>query len=161
MRKCVNPAPGLECSHIAGNGGLLVTGEGRSSYASPLSFRAKHGYIAHSLKRGNMCDMSVLTEKQSKKKVMPVSPGRPKGVPNRTTTLLKDAILKAAENAGNDLSGDDADGDGLVTYLVAQAKINPGPFMALLGKVLPMQVVGDSGNPIVHKIIQRIVDPQK
>lgn len=60
--------------------------------------------------------------------------GRKKGVPNKTTALLKDAILTAAENAGGD--------EGLVGYLQTQASENPGPFMALLGKVLPMQVTG-------------------
>jgi hypothetical protein len=60
-------------------------------------------------------------------------PGRPKGLQNKTTTLLKDAILKAATTAGN--------GD-MATYLAQQAKDNPGPFMALLGKVLPMQIDG-------------------
>ena len=79
-------------------------------------------------------------EKQTPKKVMPVSPGRPKGMPNKTTALLKDAILKAAEQAG--------DGEGLVGYLKTQAKANPGPFMALLGKVLPMQVTGEDGGPV-------------
>jgi hypothetical protein len=64
-------------------------------------------------------------------------PGRPKGVPNKTTTLLKDAVLKAAETAGG------GGPDGLVNYLVAQAKQNPGPFMTLLGKVLPTQVSGE------------------
>ena len=58
--------------------------------------------------------------------------GRKKGTPNKTTALLKDAILKAAEQAGGE--------DGLVGYLKDQAEANPGPFMALLGKVLPMQV---------------------
>lgn len=67
-------------------------------------------------------------------------PGRPKGVPNRTTALLKDAILKAAERAGGKA--------GLVGYLEAQAKDNPGPFMALLGKVLPMQMTGPDDGPI-------------
>ena len=66
-------------------------------------------------------------------------PGRPKGVPNKTTQLLKDAILKAATEAGN--------GD-MVEYLKLQAVENPGPFMALLGKVLPMQVVGEEGGAI-------------
>lgn len=66
-------------------------------------------------------------------------PGRPKGVPNRTTTLLKDAILKAATDAGN--------GD-MAAYLQQQAIENPGPFMALLGKVLPMQVTGEGGGPV-------------
>lgn len=61
--------------------------------------------------------------------------GRSKGTPNKTTALLKDAILKAAENAGNKVGS-----DGLVSYLETQASANPGPFLALLGKVLPMQV---------------------
>ena len=69
--------------------------------------------------------------------------GRAKGTPNKTTALLKDAILKAAEKAGNKL-GD----DGLVSYLEEQASKNPGPFMALLGKVLPIQVSGDPENPL-------------
>ncbi len=65
---------------------------------------------------------------------MPISPGRPKGVPNKTTQLLQDALLKAATDAGN--------GD-MAAYLERQAKENPGPFMSLLGKVLPMQISGD------------------
>lgn len=65
--------------------------------------------------------------------------GRPKGAQNKTTALLKDAILKAAEQAG--------DGD-MVAYLTLQARANPGPFMALLGKVLPMQIAGDPENPL-------------
>lgn len=70
-------------------------------------------------------------------------PGRTPGIPNKTTALLKDAILKAAENAGNEIGK-----DGLVSYLQEQATENPGPFMALLGKVLPMQVTGDGGGAV-------------
>lgn len=66
--------------------------------------------------------------------------GRQKGTPNKTTALLKDAILMAATEAGGD--------DGLTGYLKAQAAANPGPFMALLGKVLPMQLAGDPDAPI-------------
>jgi hypothetical protein len=66
--------------------------------------------------------------------------GSRKGVPNKTTALLKDAILKAAENAGGK--------DGLIGYLQVQATANPGPFMALLGKVLPMQVTGADGGAV-------------
>lgn len=74
--------------------------------------------------------------------------GRPKGVPNKTTALLKDAILKAAEAAGNKVGS-----DGLVSYLEWQAAENPGPFMALLGKVLPMQVTGEDGNAISIQVV--------
>jgi hypothetical protein len=66
--------------------------------------------------------------------------GRKRGVPNKTTALLKDALLQAAIQAGG---GE----DGLVTYLKEQAIKNPGPFLTLLGKVLPLQVRGD-GDPI-------------
>lgn len=59
-------------------------------------------------------------------------PGRPKGVPNKITTALKDAILQAAAAAGGE--------EGLVGYLTTQASENPQSFLPLLGKVLPMQV---------------------
>ena len=65
--------------------------------------------------------------------------GRKKGARNKTTALLKDAILKAATDAG---AGD------MSVYLKKQAKDNPGPFMALLGKVLPMQITGDKDSPL-------------
>jgi hypothetical protein len=65
-------------------------------------------------------------------------------VPNKTTALLKDAVLKAAETAGG------GEPDGLVNYLVVQAKQNPAPFMTLLGKVLPTQVSGEDGHPRHH-----------
>lgn len=81
--------------------------------------------------------------------------GRPKGVPNKTTAILKDAILRAAEKAGKRYGS-----EGMVSYLEAQATENPGPFMALLGKVLPMQVAMDPDNPlkVVHRI--ELVAPQ-
>lgn len=65
--------------------------------------------------------------------------GRPKGSPNKTTAILKDAILEAATEAG---------GGDLVEYLKSQAAANPGPFMALLGKVLPLQVTGEGGGAL-------------
>ncbi|NKX40957.1 hypothetical protein HGG71_05670 [Rhodobacteraceae bacterium R_SAG2] len=74
--------------------------------------------------------------------------GRPKGSRNKTTALLKDAILKAAENAGNKVGS-----QGLVSYLEEQATENPGPFMSLLGKVLPMQIEGSGEKgEIIHQI---------
>jgi len=72
--------------------------------------------------------------------------GRKKGVPNKNTKLLKDAILMAAEKAGNSIG----DG-GMVSYLEFQAMENPSGFMNLMGKVLPMQVNG-SGTDGEHII---------
>lgn len=68
--------------------------------------------------------------------------GRPKGSLNKTTALLKDAILQAAQEAG--------DKEGMVGYLKKQATDNPGPFMSLLGKVLPMQVEGTGPNGAIQ-----------
>lgn len=70
-------------------------------------------------------------------------PGRPKGSPNKTTALLKDAILTAAEKAGNKVGS-----EGLVSYLEQQAQDNPAPFMSLLGKVLPMQLANHEGGEL-------------
>jgi hypothetical protein len=78
--------------------------------------------------------------------------GRTKGTPNKTTALLKDAILTAAEIAGDE--------KGLVGYLTRQAGANPTAFLALLGKVLPMQIAGDPDSPLrIETIERRIVDP--
>lgn len=79
--------------------------------------------------------------------------GRKRGTPNKLTGELKEAILKAAELAG--------DGEGLIGYLKKQATLNPAPFMSLLGKVLPLQVAGDAENPVnmIHRIERVIVRP--
>lgn len=100
----------------------------------------------------------MLPVKETAKKPRPgdgtPGPGRPKGVPNKATALLKDAVLKAAETAGG------GEPDGLVNYLVAQAtKENAAPFLSLLARVLPMQVSGEDEG--IRVIIRRIVDVEK
>ena len=67
-------------------------------------------------------------------------PGRPKGSVNKVTGALKDMVLQALADAGG------------VAYLSRQAEENPGPFMALVGKVLPMQVTGPDDGPVVTRI---------
>jgi hypothetical protein len=79
--------------------------------------------------------------------------GRPKGSLNKTTALLKDAILLAAQKAGG--GGE----EGMVNYLEAQAIANPGPFLGLLGKVLPMTVAGDPNNPVGIEFRVTVLDP--
>lgn len=83
----------------------------------------------------------------AKPKGSPKTGGRKKGTPNKTTALLKDAILQAAERAG--------DQDGMIGYLEKQAVQNPGPFMSLLGKVLPMQVEGSGDDGEIKISITR------
>ena len=61
--------------------------------------------------------------------------GRPAGVPNKFSMALKDMILTALDMAGG------------ADYLHAQAKANPGVFLTLVGKVLPMSVAGADGTP--------------
>ena len=66
--------------------------------------------------------------------------GRPKGAINKTNAAIKDMVVQALDKAGG------------VDYLVKQAEENPGPFMALVGKVLPLQVAGagDDGQHVVE-----------
>ena len=79
--------------------------------------------------------------------------GRTPGSLNKTTKLLKDAILMAAEQAGGKA--------GLVGYLAEQAVANPQSFLPLLGKVLPMQITGEDGGAIqVTRIEMVAVSPE-
>ena len=66
--------------------------------------------------------------------------GRKKGTPNRVTADLKGAILESLTYAGG------------VEYLVQQARDNPSSYMTLIGKVLPLTVVGDPLNPLKSAI---------
>jgi len=63
-------------------------------------------------------------------------PGRPKGIPNKTTTAVKEMILEALNNKGG------------VEYLEKQADTNPTAFLTLIGKVIPLQVAGE----LEHKV---------
>lgn len=70
--------------------------------------------------------------------------GRQKGTPNKTTGVLKEAIVLAAEQVGEDNKGK----DGLTGYLRRVAKEDIKAFAGLLGRVLPLQVAGDGGGPL-------------
>ena len=62
------------------------------------------------------------------RKDMEPGPGRPKGIPNKITSELKQMIMGALDDAG----GKD--------YLVKQATDNPTAFMTLIGKYIPSEV---------------------
>lgn len=93
----------------------------------------------------------MATTKQVKptgKKPPNAGKGRTKGSLNKTTTALKDAILLAATQVGMDGSGK----DGLTGYLKQVARTDRKAFSSLLGRVLPLQVVGPGGGPVVARI---------
>ncbi len=69
--------------------------------------------------------------------------GSRKGCPNKSTKALKDMILQALN---------DAEEGGGVAYLKARAKDSPAAFLALIGKVLPLQVTGEGGGPAIPQI---------
>lgn len=64
--------------------------------------------------------------------------GRKKGEVNKTTRVLKEAILLAAQETGQDGKGK----GGLTGYCRFLAAKEPKAFATLLGRVLPLQVEG-------------------
>jgi hypothetical protein len=73
--------------------------------------------------------------------------GRKPGVTNKQTKALKDMILGALSDVGGQ------------AYLARQAEENPGPFLALVGKVLPTTLTTDANGPVIVEIRRTIIDP--
>lgn len=71
--------------------------------------------------------------------------GRKKGTPNKETKLLRDMILEALDKQGG------------AAYLIKQSEDNPTAFMSLLGKVLPTQITGEDGGPIITEVVRKII----
>lgn len=68
--------------------------------------------------------------------------GRAKGVPNKVDASIKEMVLGALSDVGGR------------KYLAQRAIDTPGPFLALVGKILPTQLVGtDDGSPITLHLI--------
>lgn len=75
-------------------------------------------------------------------------PGRKKGIPNKDTALIRDMIATALTQVGG------------VEYLARVAESHPGPFLSLVGKVLPIQLTGEGGGAIqFERIVRSIVVP--
>jgi len=73
--------------------------------------------------------------------------GRPKGSPNKIPTMIREMIIEALNRGGG------------VDYLLTQMYLEPKAFMALLGRVLPLQIAGDpNGAPIkIERTIKRVL----
>ena len=82
---------------------------------------------------------------EAKKNLPPAAgSGRKKGVKNRVTVLLKEAIEQSFDRVGG------------VDYLVKMADDEPKAYMALLGKVLPNKIEADinvfQGEALIAKL---------
>jgi hypothetical protein len=73
--------------------------------------------------------------------------GRQKGTPNKVSAQLKEMILGALDDAGGQM------------YLTRMAEEQPGPFMTLLGKVLPTTLAGEHNAPVITRIELVPVEP--
>jgi hypothetical protein len=69
-------------------------------------------------------------------------PGRPKGIPNKTTQSVKEAIERAFEKLGG------------MDYLVHVGKTDPRTFCALLGKLLPTKLANADGSPLLAALTE-------
>lgn len=67
--------------------------------------------------------------------------GRPKGSPNVITREVKEMVIEALVHAGG------------AEYLYLQALDNPKAFLALVGRVLPLQLTGDGASPLVVHVL--------
>lgn len=75
------------------------------------------------------------------------NPGKPKGAVNKVTKEVKQMILDALDGAGG------------VEYLIEQAHSKPAAFLALVGKVMPLQITGDGDNPLALSVTVKYVKP--
>ena len=73
------------------------------------------------------------------------NPGKPKGAVNKQGALIRDMIAKALDQAGG------------VEYLARTAETHPAAFLALVGKVMPVQLTGEDGGPLSHSLEVRFI----
>jgi len=69
-------------------------------------------------------------------------PGRPKGLPNKVTQSVKEAIERAFDKLGG------------TDYLVHVGRSDPRTFCALLGKLLPTKLANADGSPLLAALTE-------
>lgn len=75
-----------------------------------------------------MTEDTKLVEVSAKRRPPRAGMGRPKGIPNKLTRTLKQAIEESFEKVGG------------AEYLARMAVEQPAAYMTLLGKIIPQQV---------------------
>ena len=77
--------------------------------------------------------------------------GSRKGIPNKNTGLIREMIAQALDEAGG------------VDYLVACAQDprSKAAFLGLIGKVMPVQISGEGGGPVLNEIVIKVVDADR
>ena len=71
---------------------------------------------------------------------------------HRTTEVLKDAILYAAQKVGEDGKGL----NGLVGYLTRIAKSDPRTYAMLLAKVIPLHVTSTTTTEVTYRSVDEV-----
>ena len=69
-------------------------------------------------------------------------PGRPKGIPNKTTQSVKEAIERAFDKLGG------------TDYLVHVGQTDPRTFCALLSRLLPTKLANADGSPLLAALTE-------
>ena len=80
------------------------------------------------------------------------SRGRRKGGQSRTSVVLKDAILYAAQKVGEDGKGL----NGLVGFLTRIARNDPKTFASLLARVIPLHVTSTSTAEVTYRSVDEV-----
>ncbi len=75
----------------------------------------------------------------------PKTGGRTKGTPNKTTVAIREAVLSVFA----DLQAEAGSENG---HFLGWARDKPTDFYRLASRLLPLQVTGDDGGPVVTRI---------
>jgi hypothetical protein len=78
----------------------------------------------------------------------PSKRGRKKGVPNKITATIKQAMLDSFEKVGG------------VKWLANLAMNEPRSYAVLLAKIIPTQVEGADGGPVQIQVLTAVPDPE-
>ena len=90
--------------------------------------------------------VAILFQKQNQTmaqhRLTEAGPGRPKGIPNKITLSVREAIERAFDNLGG------------ASYLEHVGRSDPRTFCALLSKLLPTKLANADGSPLLAALTE-------